>query len=471
MIRQRARLMGAQMAILDAVLLVGSFQLAYALRVWWRLEGLPPLYPLGQYTIVMVVAVPICLVSLWLSGVYRYRRARSYGVEVVSVARALAVAGVLIATLAFLLKWHFLSRTLLALFFVLAAIVLVAFKLAIRVLLRLFGQRHFEERNVLLVGGGKQAGELVRAIREHRSWGLRLLGWIPLPGEPEGAPLDAAQLGAFEDLQRILDESPVDEAVFSVEREKLSSIDAAVEICEQMGIRTRVAVNLIPSSLGRLSLEEFDGVPLLTLSLGPDSEIGLAFRRVVDLTLATILLALMGPVLGVACLLIKLEDGGPILFRQVRCGLNGRRFTLLKLRTMGLDAERRKGELLPLNEMTGPVFKIKRDPRVTWVGAYLRRFSIDELPQLLNVLAGHMALVGPRPPLPDEVSRYERWQRRRLSMKPGMTGIWQVSGRSDIDFDEWMKLDLRYIDNWSLWLDLKILLKTLPAVLSGRGAQ
>jgi len=459
------------MALLDAVLLVGSFRLAYTLRASWPLGGLPPLYPLDEYTIVMVVAVPICLVSLWLNGVYRYRLARSYRVEVLSVARALAVAGVVLATLAFLLKWQFLSRSLLVLFLMLAAIVLLAFKLIARVVFRLFGRRHFEERNVLLVGGGEQAGELVRAIREHYNWGLRLLGWIPLPGEPEGAPLEARRLGVFEDLQRILDENPVDEAVFSLEREKLSSIDAAVELCEQMGIRTRVAVKLSPRSPGRLSLEEFHGVPLITLSSVPDTEVRLACRRVLDLTLATILLALTAPLLAVACLLIKLEGGGPILFRQVRSGLNGRRFTLLKLRTMVLDADRRKGELLPLNEMSGPVFKIKRDPRVTRVGAYLRRFSIDELPQLLNVLSGHMALVGPRPPVPEEVSGYERWQRRRLSMKPGMTGLWQVSGRSDIDFDEWMKLDLRYIDNWSLWLDLKILLKTLPAVLSGRGAQ
>jgi lipopolysaccharide/colanic/teichoic acid biosynthesis glycosyltransferase len=190
-----------------------------------------------------------------------------------------------------------------------------------------------------------------------------------------------------------------------------------------------------------------------------------------DVGVALGTLPLAAPILLLSSLLIKLEDRGSILFRQERCGLNGRRFMLLKLRTMVPDADARKEDLLPHNEMSGPVFKIRRDPRVTRVGAYLRRFSIDELPQLFNVLKGDMALVGPRPPLPDEVSRYEHWQRRRLSMKPGMTGPWQVSGRSEVDFEEWMRLDLGYIDHWSFWLDLKILLKTVPAVLSGRGAR
>jgi len=159
-----------------------------------------------------------------------------------------------------------------------------------------------------------------------------------------------------------------------------------------------------------------------------------------------------------------------VLFRQRRCGLNGRIFTLFKFRTMVADAEERIGEVAHLNEMKGPVFKVRRDPRVTGVGRWLRRFSLDELPQLWNVLRGDMSLVGPRPPIPEEVARYERWQRRRLSMKPGLTCLWQVRGRNQIDFEEWMRLDLEYIDNWSPWLDLKILARTVPVVLSGRGA-
>ena len=169
-------------------------------------------------------------------------------------------------------------------------------------------------------------------------------------------------------------------------------------------------------------------------------------------------------------LLIKWTLPGPVLFNQVRMGLNGRKFNMYKFRSMHQDAENRLGALKSSNEMSGPVFKIANDPRVTPVGRFIRKFSIDELPQLFNVLKGDMSLVGPRPPIYKEVLEYQRWQRRRLSMRPGITCIWQVSGRNDIGFEEWMKLDLQYIDNWSFWLDLKLLFKTIPAVLIGKGA-
>jgi len=194
-------------------------------------------------------------------------------------------------------------------------------------------------------------------------------------------------------------------------------------------------------------------------------------KRVIDLTLALVLFLVTLPIQILAALAILLTSGFPILFRQVRCGLNGRHFTLPKFRTMEPGSEERLSEVSHLNEMTGPVFKVRRDPRMTAVGKILRRLSIDELPQLWNVIVGDMSLVGPRPPLPEEVSHYEPWQRRRLSMKPGLTCLWQVSGRSEVDFDRWMALDLKYIDTWSPLLDLKILLKTVPAVLSGRGAR
>lgn len=457
------------MALIDALLLLVTFRLAYGIRVRWPGEGLPPLYPLDQYAIVVVLAVPLCLLALWSNSVYRYRTPRGYFAETWLVVRALVFAAVLVATLAFLLKWHFLSRSFLVLFFVLAAAVLVSFKGLARVVFRAIGRRPFAERNVLVVTGSGDVEDIVRGVRDHRNWGLHLVGVVPLSAE--STPVDAPTLGSFEEIDSVLDARPVDEVVFAVTREELPRIDRAVLTCEQMGIRARLAVTLVPTVMGKIRVEEFDGHPLLDLSSFPDLEIRFAVRRLIDVAIASFFLLIAFPFLALAAVLIKLEDAGPVLFRQVRCGLNGRKFELLKLRTMVLDADSRKESLLPMNEMSGPVFKIKRDPRVTRLGAYLRRFSVDELPQLWNVLAGDMALVGPRPPIPEEVTRYERWQRRRLSMKPGMTGLWQVSGRSDVDFGEWIELDLRYIDNWSFWLDLKILLKTFPAVISGKGAQ
>jgi exopolysaccharide biosynthesis polyprenyl glycosylphosphotransferase len=199
--------------------------------------------------------------------------------------------------------------------------------------------------------------------------------------------------------------------------------------------------------------------------------LALAAKRVLDIALATLLLVLGLPVIVAIAVAIKITSGGSVLFRQTRCGLNGRLFTLYKFRTMEEGAHEKLRELLALNEMTGPAFKLRRDPRVTWLGRFLRRFSLDELPQLWNVLKGEKSLVGPRPPIPEEVAKYQPWQRRRLAMKPGLTCLWQISGRSDTsDFDQWMQLDLEYIDSWSPTLDVKILLKTIPVVLSGKGA-
>ena len=217
---------------------------------------------------------------------------------------------------------------------------------------------------------------------------------------------------------------------------------------------------------------DFHGVPLLTFESAPTNEWQLAAKRLFDLFLSLMLLIMLSPIFLFVAVAIKFTSKGPVLFRQQRCGLNGRRFRFYKFRTMTEGAEEKLSELIAHNEMSGPVFKMENDPRVTPVGRFLRRFSLDELPQLWNVFLGQMSFVGPRPPLPKEVNRYDNWQRRRLSMKPGLTCLWQVRGRNRIsDFNEWMKLDLEYIDNWSLWLDLELFFKTIPAVLLAKGAK
>jgi exopolysaccharide biosynthesis polyprenyl glycosylphosphotransferase len=221
----------------------------------------------------------------------------------------------------------------------------------------------------------------------------------------------------------------------------------------------------------RVVLEELEGIPLLTFTNTPLAPFAMFVKRLVDIVVAAFGLLVFAVPLLVIAVAIKLSSRGPVFFKQVRCGLNGRRFTLFKFRTMYEGSDERLEEVAHLNEVDGPAFKARRDPRVTPVGRVLRRLSVDELPQLVNVLKGNMSLVGPRPPIPEEVARYERWQRRRLSMKPGMTGLWQVSGRAGLDdFNRWITLDLAYIDQWSLWLDVKIMLKTIPAVLSTQGA-
>jgi exopolysaccharide biosynthesis polyprenyl glycosylphosphotransferase len=233
----------------------------------------------------------------------------------------------------------------------------------------------------------------------------------------------------------------------------------------------KVLLNFFPGRIAKLTVEELDGIPVLALSSAPADGGSLVAKRLFDVLVSAALLLLLSPVFVAAAIAIKLDSRGPVFFRQRRVGLNGREFWLYKFRSMYEDAEARRAELEHRNEMVGPAFKLSDDPRVTRVGRLLRKTSLDEAPQFWNVLKGEMSVVGPRPPLPTEVRRYERWQRRRLSVKPGITCTWQISGRNEIDFAEWMELDLRYIDNWSLWHDLEIVLRTIPAVLLGKGAR
>jgi exopolysaccharide biosynthesis polyprenyl glycosylphosphotransferase len=290
------------------------------------------------------------------------------------------------------------------------------------------------------------------------------------PEESGESVLGYPILGTIHDLEEVVQEHPVDEVIFTVSPDELAGFEGHLVSLQELGILVRFALKPHPVAIGTIELGDLEGVPVISYAPPPAGNVWLQLKRLTDVVAASVLLALWAPFVVLIALVIKIVSGGPVLFRQTRVGLNGRQFTLYKFRTMVEGAERRQAELAHLNVMSGPVFKSANDPRVTRFGALLRRHSLDELPQLWNVLKGEMSLVGPRPPLPEEVAQYERWQKRRLSMRPGLTCLWQVSGRNRIDFDRWMELDLEYIDNWSPRLDLKILLRTIPAVLGGSGA-
>jgi exopolysaccharide biosynthesis polyprenyl glycosylphosphotransferase len=258
--------------------------------------------------------------------------------------------------------------------------------------------------------------------------------------------------------------------IFVVPGKILSDMEDLFLLCEELGVNARIAVGIFPHLIARATLEDFSNIPLLTFSTKPTNWAALMVKRIMDLCIAWSVLIVAMPLWLLTAMMIKLDSAGPIFFCQERCGLNGRRFTMYKFRSMVADAELRIDELSTYNELVGPVFKIKNDPRVTRVGKLLRKTSLDEIPQLLNVIKGDMSIIGPRPAIPAEVDKYERWQRRRLSMKPGLTSLWVVRGRNDIPFEQWMQFDLEYIDKWSLELDVKILLQTIPVVLTGRGA-
>jgi len=432
------------------------------------------LFPLREYLKLYPVVLIIWSVLLFSYHSYHSHRTVSLRREVFTVFRVVAVGNVLLATLAFLLPLRQLSRAWFVIFAVLSALLLVLEKIALRVMARYVRAKGLNYRTVLIVGTGRRAIDVARLVEEHKYWGYKILGFVSDGHRlPNGWGLYRVY-GTVPELRTLLERSEfpeiVDEIVFAVTRKKLDEMKQIFLLCEELGIRARVAMNFFENRLARIEVEELEGIPFLTFTTTPSNETQLAAKRLLDVCISLGLLALSAPVIVLAAIAIKITSPGKVLYKQQRIGLNGRTFTLYKFRTMIADAHERLGEVSHLNEMTGPVFKAKSDPRVTWVGRILRRFSLDELPQLWNVLKGDMSLVGPRPPIPEEVRSYHRWQRRRLSMKPGLTCLWQVNGRNNIDFDRWMQLDLQYIDNWSPSLDLKILLRTIPAVLLGRGA-
>jgi exopolysaccharide biosynthesis polyprenyl glycosylphosphotransferase len=275
-------------------------------------------------------------------------------------------------------------------------------------------------------------------------------------------------LGTLDDLSRILDEEAVDDVVI-VAGSNLAAVQRTIGVCEEVGVTVHIPGSFFNAELSRPHLEAFFDIPMLTFTSRPYNPVSLGIKRFLDIAGAAVLLLIAAIPMLVIAVVIKATSRGPVIFRQRRAGLYGRSFAMYKFRSMIARAEAQKADLIARNEADGPAFKMGRDPRITPFGRFLRKYSLDELPQLWNVLKGDMSLVGPRPPLPKEIASYRRWQRRRLSMRPGLTCIWQVNDRRHDSFDRWMQDDLDYIDHWSLWLDLKIALKTLPAVFKGTG--
>ncbi len=482
MLKQQARLIATLVFLVDLTLVGVAFVGAHMLR-----SALSPFlhgsesgfYPLAKYLPLLPLVLLIWGMLLWSSGRYRSHRRVPLVNEAAAVVRV-CLFGVAIFGLALwifrldevLLGADRISRAWILIFVVLTCLLLLAEKLALRVVARRLREKGLNYRTVLLVGTGATAAALADSLREHRWWGYRLLGSLRLDDGDEARnpdPRVEPVLGDLSSLDELLERQLVDEIVFAASPAEVSRWENLVLALQDRGIVVRFALELFPHAKERIHLEELDGVPLVSLASAP-GPFALAFKRSVDVALALVIMALAFPVVALVAVAIQVSGGGAVFFRQRRCGLNGRVFTLYKFRTMVENAEDQMAEVAHLNEMKGPVFKASRDPRVTRLGRTLRKFSLDELPQLWNVLRGEMSLVGPRPPIPEEVARYAGWQRRRLAMKPGLTCLWQVSGRNQLDFDRWMALDLQYIDNWSLWLDFKILAKTVPVVFSGRGA-
>jgi exopolysaccharide biosynthesis polyprenyl glycosylphosphotransferase len=456
--------------VTDPLLISIAFVAAYQTRL--RLNFEKPFYWL--FYIEFRVAALLLLVSLvcWLAighwfKIHEKLESARPSVVLRDTFRQCFLGAICLVLSEFMLRLD-LSRVFVFLFAAYSWVLLSLFRInaasVIGLVRRKFGTAHF----VMVVGSGDRARHIGQALEQSSAYGIRLMGF--LDDEPGQVLLSRSYeqfpLSALPDLLR---RHVIDEIIFAVDSGRLSEMESFFLLCDEEGVRTRVALDFFPHVNSQVYLDALGTTPLLTFSAAPDDEIRLLLKRITDVLLSAAALVLLAPFMLAIALLIALSSPGRAIFRQERCGLNGRRFTLYKFRSMLDNAEQLKPSLMHLNSKS-TAFKIPDDPRVTRIGWFLRKFSIDEWPQLWNVLKGEMSLVGPRPAVPSEVDLYQRWQRRRLRMRPGLTCLWALDGRDALDFETWMKKDMEYIDTWSLALDWKIILGTIPRVMAGKGA-
>ena len=469
MLKEHATVFRRLMIVVDIFLGMAAFLIGYFLRS--NMAG--KLFPLGAYIHILPALLLIWATLLYFLGMYSSFRLKSIPQILWIILKAMTLGFFLFGSLGYIFKLQDISRSFVVIVFVLMAVFLMVEKIVLILIFRSLRKSGFNFRDILIVGSGERAQKFIKQVNKQREFGLRIIGVVDEHSEKLGGEICGCKaLGTIEDIPEILKKNPVDHVVFIVPRSLLDKIEQVILHCETVGVAVSVAVDLFELKFTLGKEGSLLGLPMITFESTPDKLWQLLCKRIIDVVLSSAGLFFLFPFYMLIAILVKTTSPGPVYFIQERCGLQGRRFKLYKFRTMEKGAEAKLHQLLAHNEMRGPAFKMKDDPRVTKIGKILRKTSMDELPQLWNVLKGEMSLVGPRPPLPSEVKEYDHWHRRRLSMRPGITCLWQISGRNNIiDFDEWMKLDMHYIDHWSLGLDFDILFKTVPVVAFGVGAK
>jgi exopolysaccharide biosynthesis polyprenyl glycosylphosphotransferase len=461
--------------VLDAATVVTAIAAAGALHPWLRgwVPSLRPATDFHEHALLVYLALPLWLGLVVVFGLHRSFERPWDQAGLLSRLLQLHGAGFVgLAVIQFTTQ-AVINRSLVALFLACAFSLMWGVRTALSAWARLQYREGRAQPRLLLVG--EPSARMAAFVNHATATDLppRILGYLgPETGAASagaGAPEIPARLGAVDEIERILHADAIDRVMFFPPHDRPEGVASALGACETLGVAASFAVDLTRLASSVPSITDVYDHPFVTYEVSVRDAGALAVKHAIDWVLALVLVVAFAPVMVLAAVAILLSMGAPVLFVQERAGVQGRPFRMLKFRSMAVDAERAQATLRDANEMSGPVFKIADDPRVTRVGRLLRRSSIDELPQLFNVLAGSMSLVGPRPLPLAEQAQIRGWQRRRLSVRPGITGLWQVSGRSNVDFEDWMVLDLRYIDDWSLGLDLWILLKTIPTVLGGRG--
>jgi exopolysaccharide biosynthesis polyprenyl glycosylphosphotransferase len=473
--RDKMLVLGRLSLVIDGLITALSLWLAYF--SWWLLYQVVDLGKdfhgqFSTYAYLYLVIIPFFPLLYKRYGLYESIGFRT-GKEVVSIlAKGLIVGLATITVIFFVAKIQTVSRPLLLAFAGISFCLIYLKEALILEYFRYARQQERSFRKILVCGAGEVAERVIGITENHPEWGYKICGVVVPDSLRETTEVSGyGVVGTYSDVSRILSAGQYDQVFFAAGKHHLDEVEEAVHACELQGIDAWLIADFFQGTIARVRTEEYHNLPALVFSSSPEFSWSLLFKSVVDKLGAAILLILSSPLFLLVPIIIKLTSRGPVLFKQGRAGLRGKEFTMYKFRSMHSSAEQMRAELDLFNEMDGAAFKMTNDPRVTRFGKFLRRTSIDELPQLLNVLKGEMSLVGPRPLCLCDVDKFKEWQRRRQAVKPGLTCLWQISGRNEIDFETWMKLDLEYIDNWSLALDLKILLRTIPLVLFCRGAK
>jgi len=479
MLRQQAKFITQIHKVLDICLTMGAFVIAYFVKKYLLPESFDGLSLSPNYYIVLLMIIIIWYMIFPGFSVYASYRERKFQEILWNMIKAVFTSMLVLFFFMYIFMMQDVSRILLGIFFLFNVALLATSKGFVYRMLGRYRKKGFNFRNIVIIGSRERAKDVIDAIGFQLDAGFKVLGCLETDPAHVGASVKNG-IKVFETidhLKEILMNQVVDELIFAMPLKKISSADQHIALAEELGVSVRIipdwqihCLTYKPGKAG-INFEDFLGIPSMVLRTTPPPHAAILFKSMFDIIVAGVAFILFLPLFMVIGCAIKIFSPGPVFFKQERCCFNGRRFMVYKFRTMTADAEKRLDEVKALNEADGPAFKIKKDPRIIpYIGALLRKSSLDELPQVINVLRGEMSLVGPRPPIPAEVEEYEAWQRRRLSMKPGLTCIWQCAPkRNDIEFSDWMKMDLRYIDNWSLWLDFRILFQTVKVVLLGEG--
>ncbi|HEX9117836.1 MAG TPA: undecaprenyl-phosphate glucose phosphotransferase [Anaerolineae bacterium] len=457
----------------DAILINVAFRVAYWVRYdlqFFRSVDPANNVPYEVYLPLVALLTVVLLLVNRREGDYDAYRPRTFFDECYAIINATTTSIMLLIVLAFFRRL-FYSRMIFVYAGVLIIVFLILFRLIRAIVLTRLRQSGLGVDRVLIVGAGEVGRAVMRNLIAQPELGYRVVGF--LDDDPTKSGTDIGPIRAFgpvDNLHAVVHENRIDQVIITLPWQYHRKILRLINECEDVKVRPRVVPDMFQLSLGGVDVEAINGIPLIGVKQTTLTGFNLTLKRAFDLSLSCVALTVLSPVLGLIALAIKLDSRGPVLFRQERIGRNGDCFTFLKFRSMVEGAEAAIEQLKSFNEASGPLFKMKDDPRRTRVGRFLRRTSLDELPQLINVVKGEMSLVGPRPGLPAEVAQYQEWHRRRLEVLPGITGLWQVSGRSNLSFDEMVMLDIYYGENWSLGADIRILLRTVPQVVFGDGA-